>query len=89
MTFIIWLVAGALIGWLAGLGMNNEAQQGVLVNVAVGVVGAMLGGWLIAPLFGAGTLNQNDLSATGLMASLLGAVVLLAILSLVRRGGTR
>ena len=89
MTFIIWLVAGALIGWLAGLVMNNEAQQGVLVNVAVGVVGAMLGGWLIAPLFGAGTLNQNDFSATGLMASLLGAVVLLAILSLVRRGGTR
>lgn len=89
MAFIIWLVAGTLIGWLAGLVMQNEAQQGVLVNVAVGVVGAMLGGWFIAPLFGVGAMNQNDFSATGLMASLLGAVVLLAILSLVRRGGMR
>ena len=86
MAFIIWLVAGGLIGWLAGLVMQNEAQRAVLLNVVVGVVGAMLGGWLIAPLFGVGTVN---FSATGLMASLLGAVVLLAILSLFRRGGMR
>ena len=89
MTFIVWLIAGALIGWLASMVMRTDAQQGVLVDVVVGIAGALLGGWLIAPMIGAGTINQADFSASGLMASLLGAIVLLAIVNLVRRGRVR
>jgi uncharacterized membrane protein YeaQ/YmgE (transglycosylase-associated protein family) len=89
MAFIVWLIAGALIGWLASMVMRTDAQQGVLLDVVVGIVGALLGGWLIAPMIGAGTINQADFSASGLMASLLGAIVLLAIVNLIRRGRVR
>jgi uncharacterized membrane protein YeaQ/YmgE (transglycosylase-associated protein family) len=69
--------------------MRTNAQQGVILNVVVGIVGAMLGGWLLAPMFGAGSINQNDFSLAGLGVSLLGAVILLAIVNLVRRGSIR
>ena len=89
MNFIIWLVIGGIIGWLASMVMRTDAQQGVVLNVVVGIVGSMLGGWLIAPLLGTGTINQNDFSLMGLLASLIGAVILLAIVNLVRRGSVR
>ena len=89
MNFIIWLVVGGLIGWVASMIMRTDAQQGVILNVVVGIVGAMLGGWFISPLLGAGTINQNDFSLSGLVVSFLGAVVLLAIVNLVRRGSVR
>jgi uncharacterized membrane protein YeaQ/YmgE (transglycosylase-associated protein family) len=69
--------------------MRTDAQQGVLLNVVVGIVGSMLGGWFIAPLLGSGTVNQNDFSIRGLLASLVGAIILLAIVNLVRRGAVR
>ena len=89
MNFIIWLVVGGIIGWLASMVMRTDAQQGVLLNVIVGVIGAVLGGWLISPLVGAGTINQNDFSLAGLIVSFLGAVILLAIVNLFRRGRVR
>ena len=89
MNFIIWLIVGGLIGWVASMIMRTNAQQGVILNVVVGIVGAMLGGWLLAPMFGAGTINQNDFSMAALGVSLLGAVILLAIVNLVRRGSPR
>jgi uncharacterized membrane protein YeaQ/YmgE (transglycosylase-associated protein family) len=89
MNFIIWLVVGGLIGWIASLIMRTDAQQGVLLNVVVGIIGALLGGWLLAPMFGTGTINQNDFSLAGLGVSLLGAIILLAIVNLVRRGSPR
>ena len=89
MNFIIWLVVGGLIGWVASMIMKTDAQQGVILNVVVGIVGALLGGWLLAPMLGTGTINTNDLSLAGLGVSLLGAIVLLAIVNLVRRGTTR
>ena len=89
MNFIIWLIVGGLIGWVASMIMKTDAQQGMILNVVVGIVGSMLGGWLIAPLLGAGTINQNDFSIMGLLASLIGAVILLAIVNLVRRGSVR
>jgi uncharacterized membrane protein YeaQ/YmgE (transglycosylase-associated protein family) len=64
-------------------------SKGIILNIVVGIVGAFLGGWLIAPMFGAGTINQNDFSVGGLAVSLLGAVILLAIVNLVRRGRVR
>jgi uncharacterized membrane protein YeaQ/YmgE (transglycosylase-associated protein family) len=89
MNFIIWIVVGGILGWLASLVMRTDAQQGILLNVIVGIVGALLGGWLLAPLFGTGTINQNDFSISSLLVSFLGAIVLLAIVNLLRRGTPR
>lgn len=89
MNFIIWIVVGGILGWLASLVMRTDAQQGMLLNVIVGIVGALLGGWLLAPLFGTGTINQNDFSISSLLVSFLGAIVLLAIVNLLRRGTPR
>ena len=86
MNFIIWLVVGGILGWLASLIMKTDAQQGVVLNIVVGIVGALVGGWLISPLLGGGTINQGDFSVMSLVSSLIGAVILLAIVNLVRRG---
>jgi uncharacterized membrane protein YeaQ/YmgE (transglycosylase-associated protein family) len=89
MNLIIWLVIGGLLGWIASKIMRTDAQQGVILNVVVGIIGALLGGWLLAPLFGTGTINSNDFSVAGLLVSLLGAVILLAIVNVFRRGRVR
>jgi uncharacterized membrane protein YeaQ/YmgE (transglycosylase-associated protein family) len=86
MNFIVWLVVGGLLGWIASIIMKTDAQQGMLLNVVVGIVGAMLGGWLVSPLVGVGTINQENFSLGGLLVSLVGAIILLAIVKLVRRG---
>ena len=88
-NFIIWLIVGGIIGWLASLVMKRDAQQGILLNVIVGIVGSFLGGFLIAPLLGSGTANSGDFSVMGLLASLIGAVILLAIVNLFTRGRAR
>ena len=87
MNLIIWLIVGGIIGWLASIVMKRP--EGTILNVVVGIVGAMLGGWLISPLLGAGTINQNDFSLPGMVVSFIGAVILLAIVNLVQRGRTR
>jgi uncharacterized membrane protein YeaQ/YmgE (transglycosylase-associated protein family) len=89
MNFIIWIVVGGVLGWIASMIMKTDAQQGMFLNIVVGIIGALLGGWLLAPLFGTGTINQNDFSIGSLLVSLLGAIVLLAIVNLVRRGTPR
>ena len=89
MNILIWLIIGGVIGWLASLVMRTDGQQGILLNIVVGVIGALLGGWLISPLVGAGTINSGDLSLGGLGVSFLGAVILLAIVNLIRRGRAR
>ena len=85
MTFILWLIIGGVLGWLASIVMKTNDQQGIFLNVIVGIVGAFLGGLLLAPLFGTGTINQGDFSMSSLLVSLAGAVVLLAIVNFVRR----
>ena len=89
MNLIIWLVVGGVIGWLASILMKTDGQQGIILNVVVGIVGAMLGGWFISPLVGAGTINQNNFSMPALGVSFLGAVVLLGAVNLLRRGALR
>ena len=89
MNFIIWLIIGGIVGWLASMVMKTDAQQGVILNVVVGIVGALLGGWLISPLVGVGTINQDALSIPAILVSLVGAIILLAIVNLVRRGKPR
>lgn len=85
MNLIAWLIVGGVIGWLASIMMNTNNQQGILLNVVVGIVGAMLAGWFISPLVGFGTINQNNFSLPGLLVSFVGAVILLAIVKLLRR----
>ncbi|HEY8877433.1 MAG TPA: GlsB/YeaQ/YmgE family stress response membrane protein [Roseateles sp.] len=89
MNLIVWLIAGGVIGWIASLLMRTDGEQGVLLNVLVGIVGAAIGGWLISPMVGIPSINQGSLSLGALVVSLLGAVVLLAIVNLIRRGTTR
>ena len=85
MSFILWLIVGGLLGWLASMIMGTNDTQGKLLNVIVGIVGAFLGGLVLAPLFGTGTINDYDFSFSSLIVSLLGAVVLLFIVGLFRR----
>lgn len=89
MNFLIWIVAGGLIGWVASKIMGTDAQQGIFLNIIVGIVGAVLGGWLISPLVGVPTINQDVFSVGAIAVSLIGAVILLAIVSVFRRTATR
>ena len=69
--------------------MKTDGQQGIVLNVIVGIVGALVAGFVVAPMFGTGTINTNDFSASGLLVSFVGAVALLALVNLVRRGAPR
>ncbi|MEO7244457.1 MAG: GlsB/YeaQ/YmgE family stress response membrane protein [Rubrivivax sp.] len=89
MNFIAWLIIGGIIGWIASMIMRTDGQQGVFLNVVVGIVGAFLGGWLISPLVGVPTINQDAFSLGALAVSLVGAVILLAIVNLFTRGRAR
>ncbi len=83
MGLIVWLIVGGVIGWLASLIMRTDAQQGILLNIVVGIIGAFIGGLL----FG-GSINQG-ITVMSFVVSLVGAVILLAIVNLVRRGSVR
>lgn len=89
MNFIIWLVIGGVLGWLASIVMRTNEQQGIFLNVVVGIIGAVLGGLVLAPMFGGGTINDGDYSLASLGVSFVGAIVLLAIVNLVRGRGIR
>jgi uncharacterized membrane protein YeaQ/YmgE (transglycosylase-associated protein family) len=89
MNLIIWLIVGGILGWIASKIMRTDAQQGIVLNIVVGVIGALLAGLLLTPLFVVGTINQSSYSLPSLFASLLGAIILLAIVNLVRRGSVR
>ena len=82
---VIWLVVGALIGLVAGLLMRGDDEHGVFVNVLVGVVGALIAGWIIAPYFGLHAGDPKVLDFGALSVALVGAIVSLALLSLLRR----
>jgi len=88
MNFIIWLVVGGICGWLASMIMRTDAQQGVILNIVVGIVGAAVAGWLISPLVGVPSINTG-FSIGSFIVSLLGAIVLLGIVNLFRRGRVR
>ena len=88
MGIIIWLVIGGIVGWLASIVMKRDGSQGIIMNVIVGIVGALLGGFLISPLVGVGTIN-NGISIGSILVSLVGAIILLAIVNLFKRGTVR
>ena len=86
MNILIWLIIGGILGWLASKVMHTDGQQGMILNVVVGIAGALVGGWLLGPLLGTGTINQNDFSLGALLVSFIGALLLLAAYNLARRG---
>jgi len=83
-NFLIWIIAGALIGWVASLIMKTNNRQGLIADIIVGIVGAFVGGYFLSPLFNVGTINEGDFSIPALLVSLGGAVILLAISKLFR-----
>ena len=89
MNLIILLVVGGILGWIASLIMRTDGQQGILLNIVVGIVGAVLAGFVLNPLIGGGNIMSGNLSLSAILVSLLGAVVLLAIINLFRRGSVR
>lgn len=89
MNLIVWIVVGGVLGWLASIVMHTNGQQGIVLNVVVGIVGAFLAGMLISPMVGVPTINQGSLSLGALAVSLMGAVVLLGIVNMARRGTVR
>lgn len=86
-NFIIWIIAGAVIGWIASVIMRTNRQQGFLGDIFVGIVGAFLAGYFLSPFFHVGTINQGDFSLPALLVSLAGAVLLLIISRLFRNTG--
>lgn len=89
MGLLILLVVGGIIGWLASLVMRTDAQQGIVLNIVVGIIGSFLAAFLLSPLLHVPPITSGAISASTIIVSLLGAIVLLAIVNLVRRGAVR
>ncbi len=85
MGFLIFIVIGGLVGWLASKIMGTDAQQGILLNIVIGIIGAILAGWLISPLVGVGDIRQDPLSIGAFLVSLVGAVIVIAIWKAISR----
>jgi len=84
-NFIVWIIAGAVIGWVASQIMGTSGRQGLLLDIVVGIVGALLAGWFLTPLFGVSTINQGNFGVPALLVSLVGAIILLIAVRVVRR----
>jgi uncharacterized membrane protein YeaQ/YmgE (transglycosylase-associated protein family) len=89
MNLIIALIIGGIIGWLASIIMRTDAQQGILLNIVVGIIGSLLGGFILGPILGGGNLLDGNLDVMTLVVALLGAIILLAIVNMFRRGRPR
>jgi uncharacterized membrane protein YeaQ/YmgE (transglycosylase-associated protein family) len=88
MGWIIAIIVGGVAGWLASMVMARDASMGILWNIIVGIIGAVVGNWLASALFGIeGTIQSFNL--TGFIIAIVGAIVLLAIVNLVQRGRVR
>jgi uncharacterized membrane protein YeaQ/YmgE (transglycosylase-associated protein family) len=82
MNFIIWLLVGAFVGWIASMIMRTNARQGFFLDIVVGIVGAFIAGYFLSPVFGVSTINQSNFSLASLLVSVAGAVILLAVVRL-------
>ncbi|MCU6456111.1 GlsB/YeaQ/YmgE family stress response membrane protein [Sphingomonas sp. A2-49] len=89
MGFLVLLVVGGLIGWVASMIMRTDGQQGIILNVVVGIVGALLAGFIVTPLIGGAPITSGVISIQSVVVSLVGAIVLLALINLFRRGAVR
>lgn len=82
MNIILWIIFGALAGWIASLVMKTNAQQGLLMDIVVGIVGAFIGGFLMGLFGGSGVTGFN---LPSLLVAIIGAIVLLFIVKTLRR----
>lgn len=89
MGIIVLFVVGGIVGWLASMIMRTDAQQGIFLNIVVGIVGALLAGFIITPLIGGAPITSGVISIQSVLVSLAGAVILLAIINMFRRGTVR
>lgn len=89
MNFFVWIVVGGVLGWLASMVMHTDGQQGIVLNVVVGIAGAFLAGLLLSPMLGVPTINDGSFSLGAMVVSLVGAVALLGIVNMMRRGTVR
>jgi uncharacterized membrane protein YeaQ/YmgE (transglycosylase-associated protein family) len=89
MNFIIWIIVGGILGWLASMVMRTNGQQGLILNIVVGIVGAFIAGLVLTPMLGIPTINQSNFSLPGLIVSFMGALILLAIVNLFSRRRVR
>jgi uncharacterized membrane protein YeaQ/YmgE (transglycosylase-associated protein family) len=89
MTFILIIIVGGILGWLASLVMRTDGQQGIFLNIVVGIIGAFLAGFFITPLIGGAPITSGSFDIRSLIASFIGALILLAIVNLFRRGSVR
>ncbi len=88
-SFLVWIVMGAVVGWLASLLMKTDSSQGTILNIAVGIVGAFVGGFLFRALGFSGANINEGISVYGVVVSLVGAVVVIAAAQLLQRGTRR
>lgn len=85
MNWIITIVVGALIGWIASVMMKTDAQQGLLANIVIGIIGSLLGTWLFGDVLGIGSAGAaGTFSFVGIFWGALGAAVLIWILKLLK-----
>ncbi len=89
MGIIFILIIGGISGWLASILMRTDGQQGIILNVVVGIVGAVLAGFVVTPLIGGAPITSGSFDIMSLVSSFIGAVILLAVVNLVRRGSVR
>lgn len=89
MTIIYILIVGGIIGWLASLIMRTDGQQGIVLNVVVGIVGAVIAGFVVTPFLGGAPITSGAFDIRSLIASLIGAIILLALVNMIRRGSPR
>jgi uncharacterized membrane protein YeaQ/YmgE (transglycosylase-associated protein family) len=82
MNILLWILFGALVGWIASLIMKTDSQQGTLLNIIIGIFGAVIGGWLMN-VFGESGVSGFNLYS--FVVALVGAVVLIAVLKFLRR----
>jgi uncharacterized membrane protein YeaQ/YmgE (transglycosylase-associated protein family) len=85
MNVVTWLIVGGAIGWLANRIMKTAGWQALVLNVVVGIVGGLGGGWLLSPLMGADAPGQHGFSGLSLVVSFSGAMILLVIVNLIRQ----
>ncbi len=86
---LVYIIVGGLIGWVASIVMRTNRQQGILLNIVVGIVGAFIAGFVSTPLLGISTIGQGNYSVAAILVTLFGAIILLAVVNMVRRGAVR
>jgi uncharacterized membrane protein YeaQ/YmgE (transglycosylase-associated protein family) len=88
-NIIILIIVGGVLGWLASILMRTDGQQGLFLNIVVGIVGSIIAGYVVTPMIGGVPITRGNFDINSLFVSFVGAVILLGIVNLIRRGSVR